>query len=430
LDAYGLFAEQAIQRYKELPEEQSELYKRKFLGINPDNLSELLKAKKGGDDTAFLEGFAKSTFTDIRIKFDAIIGASGHYIAPNVQNVHVFEPKEIKLDLLESKMYKSDEDKYAALIHAYTKKLVFIDAPAKSKLSLNILFVNGNESLPAQVFINAGDEADLNVFEWYGSGSQEHSVMAVMHEGSIGKYANVSVDAIHNEGKKTVVLGLSKYKADSSSRLQLNYFYTGGSSTRVKNEIKANGYESAVRANELVFGSSTQKFDISSYVENSAPSTLAELHSKAVLMNESFCIFKGFAKIPFGSKNARSFVHEAGLLLDKSAHIESIPAMSIDENEVKATHASLTGPVDEEAIFYLMSKGLDETRSKKLLVEGFFSAPIGRIKNDSAKTATASLIADKIETGRFGEKPHMALGNVWITRENEEDLFKGHYKYR
>ncbi len=432
MNPYGLFAEDAIQRYKALPEEQNELYKRKFVSLGPEAILDTFQnvAPDSHDTEESLEAVTKALFSNNLIKFDAIISGRGHVIGPNAEYVMVRDPSEIKMDLLDKKLYKSSDDKLAALIHAFTNKLIFIDLPKGVKANVNIMFLNAGRPLAAQIMINCGEEAELNMFEWYASGSVEKSASVVMHESTLHPYSKVSIDAIHNEGANTIVGGLSKYNVGKAATLKLNYFYNGGLHTRVKNQLDATGSEGSIHANELIFGSGAQKFDISSYMENGAQATTAELHSKAVLTGESFCIMKGFAKIPFGSKNARSYVHESGMLLDKSAYLESIPAMSIDENEVKATHSSATGPIDDELIFYLMSKGLDEGRAKKLLVEGFFSGSVGRFKNDSAKLATASLIADKMSTGNFGGKLKVTMENVWIGRENEEDIFKGHYKYR
>ncbi len=432
LDTYGLFVEDAVQRCKSLPEEQNALYKRNFVSIGPEAIMETFKSAESSpqETRESLEGLAKSLFGNSLIKFDAIIGGGGYVIGPNAKYITVLVPSEIKIDLLEKKLYKSSDDKLAALIHVFTNKFVFIDLPRGVRANMNIMFVNAGRPLAAQVMINCGEESELELFEWYASGAKGKSASVVMHESTLHPYSKVHIDAIHNEDDSTIVGGLSKYKVGRSATLRLNYFYNGGLHTKVKNQFDAVDIDGSVHANELIFGSGAQKFDISSYMENGAQSTTAELHSKAVLMGESSCIMKGFARIPFGSKNAKSFVHESGMLLDKRAYLESIPAMSIDENEVKATHSSATGPIDDELLFYLMSKGLDGGRARKLLVEGFFSSSVGRFKNDSAKLATASLVADKISTGNFGGKLNVTMENIWVGRENEEDIFKGHYKYR
>ncbi len=430
MNPYGLFAEDAIRRYKELPEEQNELYKRKYVSLSHENLFDIFSEGPSAEDNVSLDALAKTLFINSAIRFDAIITGDSHLLGPNVKNITVISPQEVRMDTLERKLYKSADDKLAALIHAFTNKIIFIDVPKGTKSNINILFINTGRPLAAQVMINAGEESNVEILEWYASTSKKVSALGVMHEGEVGSYSNVSIDAVHNENAETVAVGLSKYKVKDGANLHLNYFYNGGSNTRVKNVFDTVAPDASVHANELVFGSAKQKFDLTSSIQNTAPSTTAELLQRSALMNESSCIMKGFAKIPFGSKNAKSFVHEYGMLLDKTAYLDSIPAMSIDENEVKATHSSATGPIDEELIFYLMSKGLDEKKAKKLLVEGFLSSSVGRFKSASAKLAAASLVAEKMEKGDFGVPVKISTENIWVGRENEEDIFKGHYKYR
>lgn len=425
-----MFVEDAIQRYNELPEEQNELYKKEFVSLGPEHLLGIYQNKVAPPTQTDLAAISKSILTEGAIKFDAVIGAGCHVVSPGAKYVTVLHASEAKMDVLESKLYKSSEDKLAALVHAFTQEFVFVDVPNGAKAKLNLLFMNSDAPLATQVMINLGEESELEILEWYASSSKEDSASGVMHEGKLGAHSNVSIDAIHNEDKNTVVVGLSKYNVGNNADLKLNYFYNGGSNSRVKNRFSAGGYEGSIHVNELMFGSAKQKMDVSSYIENAAPSTTVELQSRAALMNESRCIMKGFAKIPFGSKNARSFVHESGMLLDKSAYLNSMPAMSIDENEVKATHASATGPIDEELMFYLMSKGLDEHNAKKLIVGGFFSSSIGRFNNVTGKLAVASLAAKKMETGEFGIPLKLSMQDIWVGKENEEDIFKGHYKYR
>ena len=97
-------------------------------------------------------------------------------------------------------------------------------------------------------------------------------------------------------------------------------------------------------------------------------------------MDKSFCIMKGFAKIEKGATKAKSYVHERGILLDRGARVNGLPDMSVDENDVKATHSSATAPVDPESVFYLMSKGIDEIGVRKLLVTGFFANSISKMQ--------------------------------------------------
>ena len=167
------------------------------------------------------------------------------------------------------------------------------------------------------------------------------------------------------------------------------------------------------------------------YIVNRGAHTSASLESKAALMDRSFCIMKGFAKIEKGATKAKSYVHERGILLDKGAKVDGLPDMSVDENDVKATHSSATAPVDPESVFYLMSKGIDEVGVRKLLVSGFFSNSMAKVQSSIMRELSMSVINSKLETKTYGAMPKIDARNLWVTAETgESDMFKGHYKYR
>jgi len=330
------------------------------------------------------------------------------------------------------RLHDSNEDKYVAYIHGYSSKVINIKVPKGQTAQINLLFVNSGMPLNTEVLIELGEGAKLNLFELYQSSSKTVSSLGVIHEATLEKDAQVEINALHNENENTVVLGFLKNKSGEGSHLRFNSVYNGGSNTRVRNYVDANGLKSNVDVNEIVFGSSAQKFDVNTFIINEGKDTNASLDSKAALMDTSFCILKGYAKVLKGANKARSYVHERGILLDRGAKVVGLPDMSVSENDVKATHSSATAPIDPESVFYMMSKGIDENGVRKLLVTGFFSGSIVKISNELMREASMALILNKLERKKFGEAPKIDQNELLVTASDvaERDIFKGHYKYR
>ena len=149
-------------------------------------------------------------------------------------------------------------------------------------------------------------------------------------------------------------------------------------------------------------------------------------------MDKAVCILTGFANVGENASGSRSFVNERGILLDKRAYMSSIPGMSINNSNVKATHSSATAPVDEDLLFYLMSRGANETVAKKLVISGFFSNSIAKISSPIVKEAVASLMHEKINNKVFGTIPKMDISSIWFDPKaaQAQGMFEGHYKYR
>jgi Fe-S cluster assembly protein SufD len=429
LQHYNEFVRESIEQYDKLPQESSELYKRHYINI-PFDLKSFINNPESSDKVDFKVAI-DDWFAKLGIKFDIALGSADFVIGSQNQFIKVESSEKVN-DPFANELYKSSEDKYVAYINAYSDKTIIIEIPEGESASINMLIMNSNMPLNARIFVKVGKNAKLNVFEYYGSYSDKPTSLGIIHEITLETDAYLELNELHNENSNTLALSFCKNTSGDNSHLKLNSFYNGGTHTRVRNVIDANGKESEIDVQEVVFGSESQKFDINTIIVNNAPRTQASLESKAALMDSSFCILKGFAKILKGAEKSRSYVHERGILLDKGAKVYGLPDMAVDENDVKATHSSATSPVDPESVFYLMSKGIDDIGVKRLLIAGFFANSLSKMQNNLIKELSMSLINSKLEKKIYGEMPKMDSRNIWIgtTDSVDKDIFKGHYKYR
>ncbi len=337
--------------------------------------------------------------------------------------------RELSEEYLSRKMLSSKDSKHVAFVHVHSKEILQIDVPPGGSAELNLLFLN-MEPLVTQVLINVGKGAKLNLSEWYGSKSTKRSLVSVIHEATLHEYSNVEMNMVHNTDSRTYAAFTSRVVIGDNAKLEFNSIYDGGALTKVKNDIIAEGYAAKSRITEMVIGSSTQGFDINTVVVNANRDTVSELESKGAMADGSRCLLKGFADIRENAPGSMSFVHERGILLGKEAHMDSIPGMSIKNSDVKATHSSAVAPVDEDSLFYLMSRGASMAEARMLLVSGFFSGSFAKITNPALKEAVASLMREKIYTGAFGSVPKATMSGIWTDADPDSSIFKGHYKYK
>lgn len=120
------------------------------------------------------------------------------------------------------------------------------------------------------------------------------------------------------------------------------------------------------------FLSNNDKVTLDVNIDHIAQDTNSDTLIKSVLTDTAVGKFYGMVKIKKGAKNTNTYFREDALLLSDTAKAEAIPALEIDENEVKAGHASTVGPVDEEQLFYLMSRGITRKEAESHVVRGFF----------------------------------------------------------
>lgn len=425
---YNAFVSQALEQFRTLPEETDELYKKYFVAMPLEAMGELISSQKPAVMSP--QNQIKDVISSLERKFEAIFWSNGEMV--DSKNIKAFKSQGLDSNLISSLMTKSSEDKIAAFLQAYSSRTIIIDVPKGTTAKLNLLFVNTTSPLPIQILIRIGEGAKLNLFEYYTSSTTEQSLLGSLHEITAEKYSTAEINIVHNEDKNTMSLGWAKIRGEEKSNVKVNFIYNGGTFTRSRSKVDVAGLEANAEVNELIVSTGEQKMDISTNIINTAKNSNAILESKAVLMDRSVCLLKGYASIMENAAGSRSYVNERGIVLDKTAHLDSIPSMSIGNSDVKATHSSATAPIDEESIFYLMSRGASEIDAKKMVISGFIAGIIGKIDDVIVREIVSSIINEKVTTKKFGFVPKVSTESLWLagTVHKSSSIFKGHYKYR
>jgi Fe-S cluster assembly scaffold protein SufB len=404
---YKEFREDALAQLQSLPYETNELYKKYSLSIELPSEQELHKPTS--ESYTFINNVEKGIHTD----FDVVISCD--MVRSNSKIVKIIGMDELDKNL-KNKLYKSNESKFVAFSNAHSSKALLIESNGK-KENIKILFVN-NGNLLMQTFVNTHD-SDLNITEFYLSNSKQHSIMSSLHEFDVNN-STIEINQIHNENENTTLLNLSKGVVNDNSTLNINSIYNGSTVTKSLSEFISNGSKSCARLNELAYGISEQKFDLTTSITNSKQNSSAFLDSGVILDNNSYCALKGYAKIDKWTKNAKSKITERGILLSKDAHIDALPDMSIDYSDgVSATHSAATAPLDNDALFYMESRGVGENDARKMFISAFISKHLSNINDPFARELSSSIMLNKLEYGYFGKPSEMTTKGVWSTEKGE-----------
>ncbi len=407
--SYADFVKEATQYYQSLPYEGNDLYKKYCVSIP--------LPEKYGTGPDGIDSFVNLITEKTRVKFDAIITDSSAKSLNGM--IRIVKAEETDDRVRESKIFRSVESKLAAYVNGHAQYFVLIEMPKGSKEKFDILFANSG-SLSVQIIVTLQEGSGLRLSEIYASNSREGSTVSVMHEISAGRSSEMELNALHNENEKTSVLNLCKANAVDGARINANYIYCGGSATKAVGILDSHGHSSRIDVTEFAYGSVSQNFDLNTIILNSTPYSIADLNSGVVLDDASKCMLKGFAKVSEMAKGANSRITERGILLSKDAHIDALPDMAIDySNEVKATHSAATSPIDEDALFYLTSRGIDEEKARKLFVTAFIAKYISRIDDPVIKEIAMSVMLDKLDTKAFGIISDITPRNIWMGGSNK-----------
>jgi Fe-S cluster assembly protein SufD len=127
-----------------------------------------------------------------------------------------------------------------------------------------------------------------------------------------------------------------------------------------------------------------------------APSCKSDLLYKAALQDVSRTVWRGMIRVDAGAQKTDGYQRNDNLMLSDHARSDSIPGLEILADDVRCTHGSTTGRVDEEQIFYAGTRGFTRQEAIRMIVAGFFQQVFDRITIDSVREALGEAIGRRI----------------------------------
>jgi FeS assembly protein SufD len=170
----------------------------------------------------------------------------------------------------------------------------------------------------------------------------------------------------------------------------------GSESSVVNINVNLLGDNSKSTIKSLYLGYDDKKIDLNYMVNHIGKETISKTITKGVLIGKSKKVFKGAIKFHKGAKGSAGELTEEVLLLSKLAKNSSIPLLLCDEDDVKGEHSASIGQLNEDILFYLMTRGLDEKEAKKMFLDCYFNPIIDLIKNDDLKDGLKNSIYSKV----------------------------------
>lgn len=127
------------------------------------------------------------------------------------------------------------------------------------------------------------------------------------------------------------------------------------------------------------FGNSGQKFKFNTTVNHSGRNSKSDLRTYGILRDAAQCVSYGNIKIEKAGQGSSAFLADHALLLDKKARAESVPALEILANDVRAGHSASTTRLSPEQLFYCTSRGLSEPEAIKIIASGFLAKAFAKV---------------------------------------------------
>ena len=149
--------------------------------------------------------------------------------------------------------------------------------------------------------------------------------------------------------------------------------------------IKAKGRGATCRCLFFILGANNYSYSAKIKAIHQASRTKIKARIRSVLTDKSSCSIEGVWSIEKNASGADTYFSHHTLLLSQEASTKTSPFLEIKTDDVKAGHSASVGKMDEDALFYLLSRGLSETTARALLVQGFFETELTAIDDEKIK---------------------------------------------
>jgi Fe-S cluster assembly protein SufD len=178
---------------------------------------------------------------------------------------------------------------------------------------------------------------------------------------------------------------------------RLNWIYGGVGSRLTKNfsELNLLGEGGEAKMSAFYFVEGNQHMDHDTQQNHLAPHTTSDLLFKGALVDKSRSVWQGMIYVAPGAQKTDGYQANRNLILSREARADSIPGLEILADDVRCTHGATIGQLEEEPIFYLMSRGLPRWEAERLVINGFFDPIMQRIPFEGVRDRFKRVIEAK-----------------------------------
>ncbi|HWC68229.1 MAG TPA: Fe-S cluster assembly protein SufD [Acidimicrobiales bacterium] len=247
-----------------------------------------------------------------------------------------------------------------------------------------------------RLLVDAGPDSEATVVERFASDDVAALVVPLV-ELRAAPAARLRYVAVNDLGPKAWQIGHQLARGERDSNTLIASVALGGDYARVRSESRLDGPGAEARQIAVYFGEAHQMHDFRTLQDHVAPKTTSNLLFKGAVQGRARSVYTGLIHIGPEAKGANAFQTNRNLKLSDGAWAESVPNLDIETNDVRCSHASAVGPVDEDQRFYLESRGVPPGVAERLIVLGFFDEVLTQLPVPGLAAEMRDQVAAKLD---------------------------------
>lgn len=292
-------------------------------------------------------------------------------------------------------------DAFSALNTAFLGGGAFLHVAkgVEAAAPVQLLFVSTAETEAAtfpRVLVVAERDSRLDIIETYVSvGGAAYLTNAVV-EVFVGEGARVTHYKVQDESATAYHVASTRAELSRSSFYDLTTVTLGAQLSRHNIEILLESEGAECRVDGLYIVGTGQHADTHSLIDHRVPNCASRQNYKGILDGRSRAVFNGRVFVREDARGTDAEQSNKNLLLSREARVDTKPQLEIYNDDVKCSHGATVGQLDEEELFYLISRGLHTDLARNLLTYGFAEEVVERIKFESIRAQLDEAILNRL----------------------------------
>ena len=274
----------------------------------------------------------------------------------------------------------------------YVPRGVAIDRPLHT---LGTITAGGVDLGHTLVVLDEGAEATF-LSEWGSPDPHDSGLFCGATELILGTGANLRFVNLQNWGQEVWHFGHQKAIVGRDASLQWTVGALGSRLSKVNQHVALVGVGAECQVNGVMFTEGKQHLSYHTLQHHMAPSCRSDFLYKAALQDKSRTVWRGMIKVDPGAQKTDGYQRNDNLLLSNACRADAIPGLEIKADDVRCTHGSTTGRVDDELVFYAMCRGFTRKEAIRMIVSGFFQQVFDRVAIDSVREALGNAVGRRV----------------------------------
>jgi Fe-S cluster assembly protein SufD len=306
-------------------------------------------------------------------------------------------------DLVEKRLHALvpyDRTRFTALHAAFRTGGTFLYVPRNVAVELPLQAITYLEVDRAAVFphtlVVAEEGAEVTFIDRFVSPDLTAAFSDAVTELHLGPGAQVDYVSLQDWGRGVTHLAVQRANVDRDASLRTLSVAFGASLSRTEVEavLAAPGARSEMLG--VYFTDGEEHYDHRTLQDHAAPHGTSDLLYKGALRDRSRAVYSGWIKVRPGAQKTDAMQTNRNIVLSEGSRADSIPNLEIEADDVKCGHAASVGPVSEDELFYLQSRGIPREEAERLIVKGFFQEVLDRIPLEEVRDAVDAAIDDEL----------------------------------